>query len=125
METIVMIGLTVFIVICILLICYVNTYNYFQNYIIRINEAEAFIDTTLRKRFDLLNKSISIIKANISNKKEEVMEVIVKLRSRKLSNFELDRQLYDAINEFNQYKETCEGLKNSETFLKIDERIFR
>lgn len=124
MEYIIMYGLVIFIVVCVLLIWYISTYNYFQNYIIRINEAEAFIDTTLRKRFDLLNKSIGIIKANIKDKKEEVLEIIVKLRSRKLSNFELDRQLYDAINEFNQYKESCEGLKNSETFLKIELGLF-
>lgn len=124
MGTVIMVCLSIFIVICILLIWYVNTFNYFQHYIIRINEAEAFIDTTLRKRFDLLNKSISIIKANLTNKKEEVLEVIVKLRSRKLSNFDLDRQLYEAINEFNRYKETCEGLKNSETFLKIELGLF-
>lgn len=119
-----MYGLVIFIVVCVLLIWYISTYNYFQNYIIRINEAEAFIDTTLRKRFDLLNKSIGIIKANIKDKKEEVLEIIVKLRSRKLSNFELDRQLYDAINEFNQYKESYESLKNSETFLKIELGLF-
>ena len=119
-----MYGLVIFIVVCVILIWYISTYNYFQNYIIRINEAEAFIDTTLRKRFDLLNKSIGIIKANIKDKKEEVLEIIVKLRSRKLSNFELDRQLYDAINEFNQYKESCESLKNSETFLKIELGLF-
>ena len=100
MNTI-MICLVVFIVICIVLIWYINVYNHYQTYIIRINEAEAFIDTTLRKRFDLLNKSIGIIKGNLTNKKEEVLEIIVKLRSRKLSNFELDRQLYEAINEFN------------------------
>lgn len=111
------------IVICILLICYVYIYNIFQTYIIRINEAEAFIDTTLRKRFDLLNKSINIIKANMKSK-EEVLDIIVKLRSQKLSNFELDRKLYDAINEFNKYKETIPELKNNETFLKIELSLF-
>ena len=123
MNTI-MICLVVFIVICIVLIWYINVYNHYQTYIIRINEAEAFIDTTLRKRFDLLNKSIGIIKGNLTNKKEEVLEIIVKLRSRKLSNCELDRQLDEAINEFNKYKETCEPLKNSETFLKIELGLF-
>ena len=44
--------LIAFIAVCLLLIWYVNIYNNYQNYIIRINEAEAFIDTTLRKRFD-------------------------------------------------------------------------
>ena len=58
------------IAICLLLIWYINIYNHFQSYIIRINEAEAFIDTTLRKRFDLLNKSVGIIKSNLKTKKD-------------------------------------------------------
>ena len=111
------------IVICLILICYVHIYNVFQTYIIRINEAEAFIDTTLRKRFDLLNKSIGIIKTN-TDSKEEILGIIAKLRSQKLSNFELDRKLYDAINEFNNYKESIEELKNNEAFLKIELGLF-
>lgn len=102
-----------------LLIWYANIYNKFQSFIIRINEAEASIDTVLRKRFDLLNKSIHIIQKTLETEKD-VLEIIVKLRSRKLSNFELDRQLYDAINEFNEYKETHKELLKSENFVKID-----
>ena len=109
--------------ICLLLILYVNIYNHFQSYIIRINEAEAFIDTTLRKRFDLLNKSVGIIKSNLKTKKE-VLPMIKDLRSQKFSNFELDRKLYEAINEFNEYKESMQELKNSETFLKIELGLF-
>ena len=106
-----LIYILVFIIItCVLLIWFINTYNHFQNYIIRINEAETNIDSILRKRFDLLNKSIGIIKANI-NVDNDIMEVIVKLRSRKLTNFELDRILYEAINEFHQYRENYEELK--------------
>lgn len=111
------------IIICLLLICYINIYNMFQSYIIRINEAEAFIDTTLRKRFDLLNKSVNIIKVNTKTK-EEVLGIVAKLRSQKLSNFDLDRKLYDAINEFNKYKETYEELKNNEEFVKIELGLF-
>ena len=109
--------------ICLLLIWYVNIYNHFQSYIIRINEAEAFIDTTLRKRFYLLNKSVVIIKSNLKTKKE-VLPMIKDLRSQKFSNFELDRKLYEAINEFNEYKESMQELKNSETFLKIELGLF-
>lgn len=111
------------IVICLILICYVHIYNIFQTYIIRINEAEAFIDTTLRKRFDLLNKSIGVIKKN-SQSKDDILKSLTKLKSQKLSNFELDRKLYDAINEFNEYKESIEELKNNEEFLKIELGIF-
>lgn len=109
--------------ICIILslfaIWYITAYNKYQGFVVRLNEAEANIDTTLRKRFDLLNKSISIIKANTETE-EEVLENIVKLRSRKLTNFDLDRQLYDAINDFNSYKENYPALMKSESFIKID-----
>lgn len=113
-----MYGLTVFILICIILIWCINVYNKFQTYIIRINEVENNIDSVLRKRFDLLNKSIGIIRAIDDSK--EVLEIIVKLRSRKLSNFELDRQLYEAINEFHLYKNSIDELENNESFMKID-----
>lgn len=105
-----------------LLIWYINIYNSFQNNIIRINEAESFIDTTLRKRFDLLNRSIEIIKSNI--KDEEVLTIINELKKEKLSNFDLDRKLYDAINEFNGYKERNEELATNEAFIKIELGLF-
>ena len=113
--------LIILIIICLILIWYVNTYNKYQSLIIKINEAEANIDSVLRKRFDLLNKSIHIIKTNADlDEKEEVLEEIVKLRSRKLSNFDLDRKLYDGINEFHQYKEKYDVLKTCESYLKIE-----
>ena len=115
---IVMYGLLVFIVICLILIWIINTYNKFQSLIIRINESEACIDTTLRKRLDLLNKSIGIIEEN--TKEKNILEIINKLRSKKLTNFDLDRQLYDAINEYQRYKEKYNELKNNTDFLKID-----
>jgi len=108
----------VVILVGILLIIFAEIYNKFQTYIIRINEAEADIDSVLRKRFDLLNRSVSVIRGNIETDKE-VLEIIVKLRSRKLTNFELDRILYEAINEFNTYKEEYPSLNKVETFLKI------
>lgn len=118
MNTIIVI-LSIVIVICLILILLVATYNHFQDYIIRINEAEVNIDAVLRKRFDLLNKSIGIIKANIKTE-DEILELIVKLRSKKLTNFELDRNLYDAINEFHTLKETYPELQTCGEFVKIE-----
>lgn len=117
--TVFMYILMICIVLCLLLIWYITTYNHFQSFIIRLNEAEASIDATLRKRFDLLNKSISIIKAN-AEIEEDILENIVKLRSRKLSNFDLDRELYNAINEFETYKEKFPVLQTSESFVRIN-----
>ena len=114
--------LVLIIIACILLICYISIYNNYQNNIIRINEAEAFIDTTLRKRFDLLNKSIEIIKSNSND--ENILNVIEEIKTMKLSNFELDRKLYDAINEFDRYKEQISELSNNESFVKIELGLF-
>lgn len=116
---IVIVTLSIVIVVCLILILLVATYNHFQDYIIRINEADVNIDAVLRKRFDLLNKSIGIIKTNI-NSEEEILEDIVKLRSKKITNFELDRNLYDAINEFHTIKEKYPELQTNEEFMKID-----
>ena len=117
--TIAITTLSVVIVIGLILILLVATYNHFQDYIIRINEADENIDSVLRKRFDLLNKSIGIIKANIETE-EEILDIIVKLRSKKLTNFELDRNLYIAINEFHVIKEKYPELQTNEEFMKID-----
>ena len=114
--------LLLIITISVCLVVFVTTYNHFQDYIIRINEAEESIDAVLRKRFDLLNKSIGIIKAN--TKEENVLEIVKDLKSKKITNFELDRKLYDAINEFNEYKEKYDKLKTNESYLKIDINLF-
>ena len=51
MLDMVMYGLMILIVICIILIWYVNVYNKFQEYIIRINEVESNIYNILIKIF--------------------------------------------------------------------------
>ena len=118
MNTIV-ITLSIVIIVCLLLILLIATYNHFQDYIIRINEAEVNIDATLRKRFDLLKKSIGIIKSNIDTDKE-ILNMISKIRSQKLTNFELDRSLYDAIDEFHTLKEEFPKLQTCKELIKIE-----
>lgn len=111
--------LSTIIVVGVLLIILASIYNRFQDYIIRINEAEVSIDAVLRKRFDLLNKASSIIKNN-AKEEQNIIEMISKLRSKKLTNFELDRNLYEAINEFHIVKDKHEELQTNEKFLKIE-----
>jgi len=110
--------LTGCIVVCVFLIWFISTYNKFQEYVIRINEAEANIDSTLRKRYDLLNKAIGIISANTNL--TNVLIKIPELKTKKLSNFELDRELYESINEFSFIKEENPDLLTNEEFLKIN-----
>ena len=116
---IIIVTLSIIIVVCIILIVLISIYNHFQDYIIRINEADVNIDAVLRKRFDLLNKSIGIIKENTKTE-DDVLGMIEKLRSKKLSNFELDRNLYEAINEFQMLKEKYPKLQTCEELVKID-----
>lgn len=102
-----------------ILIMIISTYNHFQDYIIRINEAEVNIDAALRKRFDFLNKSVGIIKNN-TDTEEQILEILEKIRSKKLNNFELDRHLYEAINEFHALKEKYPKLQNNKEFIKTE-----
>ena len=117
------VSLSIITIICAILLTFTIYYNRIQDCIIRINEAEVNIDSVLRKRFDLLNKSITIIK-NTTKTEDEILDIIVKLRTKKITNFELDRTLYDAINEFNSYKEKYKELKNCEEYLKIEINLF-
>lgn len=123
--TFIYILLTIIVIICLFLIFIITTFNKFQEDIIRINESEASIDSVLRKRFDLLNKSVEIISKELNSNiteeenKIEVMHTIVQLRSKKLDNFELDSQLYFSIDEFQKYAEEIDTLKKNKEFMKI------
>ena len=120
-------GLMICIFIIIVLACaiavfYATIYNKFQEYIIRINEVESMIDTYLRNKYDLINKSIPIIKGNIKSEKE-IFGEIVKLRSRKIGNFELYRILTHASNELNGLKTEFPDIEKSEEVKKILKQI--
>lgn len=122
MDLLVIILLSIIIFICIIVAFYTYLYNKFQDVIIRINEVEATIDTNLRNKYDLLNKSISIIKGNVEIK-NDIFDEIVKLRSRKISNFDLDRKLILAFNEFNSLKDKHKELNKSDELNKIEKDI--
>ena len=95
------------------------TNNHFQEYIIRINEAEVSIDSVLRKRFDLLNKSVDFIKEVTKvEDTSSILPTIIKLRSQSVSNIELDKELYPAIEEFQAYANQYEDLKKNEGYVK-------
>ena len=114
MDLLILILFTIVVFICIIIAVYTFIYNKFQDVIIRINEVEASIDTNLRKKYDNINRSVSIIKANI-DVKSDVFDEIIKLRSRKISNFDLDRKLVQAYNELlNVREENKKTIKSDE-----------
>lgn len=117
MEKYIYIGTSLFFVILVV-IWLISTYNNFQGFIIRINEAETNIDSALRKKYDLLSKAISIIKSITDL--ENVLDKINDLKNVKITNFELDRKLCELMLEYHYLKEEYPKLKNNEEFIKLD-----
>jgi len=113
---------SIIIFISLILIWYILVYNKFQRLIICINEAEINISSALDKRFDLLNRAINIIKGNVKIDKE-ILENIIKLRSRKLSDFEMDKELDEATNQFYMLQDEYPDLNKSNNFIQLCESI--
>ena len=61
-----------------LLILYIHLYNKINESIIRIEEAESRIDNNLRDKYDLLNRSISLIRNKIDLPQDTFKEIILK-----------------------------------------------
>lgn len=93
--------------------------NNFENYNIRVTEAETNIEATLNKRFDLLNKSNEVIKKEL-NTEDEALKTVTNMRSSKLNNFELDEKLYEAMEEFYNYSDEYLELKNNDEYTNIE-----
>lgn len=104
---------------CLIFVFLSTTFSNYQECVIRINEAEVNIDNVLKKRFDLLNKSIDVIK-NITEIDNEILPTIANIRSQKLNNYELDKELYKAIEEFHEYSENNVVLKENDEYTKIE-----
>ena len=122
MEALLIVIFIIILLVCIIAIFYAKIYNRFQDYIIRINEVESMIDNNLRSKYDLLNRAIPIIKSSIS-KDREIFEEIIKLRSRKLGNFELYRVLVRASLEFGALREEYPDIDKSSEIKKIRSQI--
>ena len=104
------------------LIFYIHLYNKINESIIRIDEAESRIDNNLRDKYDLLNRSISLIRNKIELEPDTFKEII-KLRARKISNFDLDRILVKSYNEFLSIYEANLKLRESDEIFKVSRQL--
>lgn len=126
MDTLILILFILIIVICIIFGIYTTLYNKIQDFIIRINEVEMILDNNLREKYDNINKCVSLIKGNPTINKEidkKMFEEIVKLRTKKISNFDLDRKLIEANNSFITLKERYKELKENKDIILITQKI--
>ena len=126
MDTLMLILIAIIIVMCIIIGLYINYYNKLQDYVIRINEVELNLDNNLREKYDNINRCVSIIKNNEYIDEEidkKMFEEIIKLRTRKISNFDLDRKLVSANNNFITLKNKYKELKNNKDIINITKKI--
>ena len=126
MDTLILVLAAIIIMTCIIIGIYINYYNKLQDFIIRINEVETILDNNLREKYDNINKSVSIIKNSDfidEEKDKKLFEEIIKLRTRKISNFDLDRKLVEANNNFIILKDKYKELKNNKDIINITKKI--
>jgi len=93
-------------------------YNKFGELIIYINEGEQNIDEALRKKFDLLNRLINVINGNVENVNDK-FDDFIKLRGKKLTNFDMDRKLVACSVIFYEIGEAHKELKNIKNYTKM------
>lgn len=103
-------------------ILYIHLYNRMQESIIRIDEAESRIDSNLRDKFDLLNRTVMLIKSKIELDPEAFKDLI-KLKGRKISNFDLDRNLVKLHDEFISVFDTNTSLRESDEIFKAYKQL--
>lgn len=122
MNTFLIVLFIIIILIILTLIYYIYLYNKFNETIIRVDEAESRIDNNLRDKFDLLSRCASLIRTKIKLD-DDAFKDIVKLRSKKISNFELDRMLVKCYNEFLTIYEDNKELRESDEIFKASRQL--
>lgn len=104
--------LLLIIILGIIALCYVITYNNLVNYKIKIEKAEGIIDENLRKKYDLIAKMNIAIKKVVT--KKDYLKDYIDLKDKRISNYELDRKLTEAMNIILEVKNDYSELNNKD-----------
>ena len=104
--------LVLIIIVGIIAIAYVITYNNLVNYKIKIEKAEGIIDDNLRQKYDLIVKMNIAIKKVVT--KKDYLKDYIDLKDKRISNYELDRKLTEAMNIILEVKNDYNELDNKE-----------
>ena len=104
--------LILIIIVGFLAILYVITYNNLVNYKIKIEKAEGIIDENLRQKYDIIAKMNIAIKKVVT--KKDYLKDYIDLKDKRISNYELDRKLTEAMNIILEVKNDYNELDNKE-----------
>lgn len=114
----------VLVVVFIIVIWYVSTYNGIKALGIKVDEGLSGIDVALTKRYDTLTKLLDVVKGYQKHEKEILLEVI-KLRSgmsmaeRNAANTQMDQ----AASQIKLLAEAYPELKSSNNFVQLQNSI--
>ena len=103
-------------------ILYISYYNKMQFLKTKIEKAESKNDETLRKRYDMLLKGDSIIKSSLNDGKEYFKDYL-KLKEKKITNFEMDRKLKEAFNTLSKFKYDYPELQSNKELKDLSNSI--
>ena len=126
MDGLMLILLCIIVAACLLFGIYMHLYNSIQDYIIRINEVESIIDTNLRNKYDQINKEVAIVKNDEKLNAEinlKEFDDLIRLKNKKISNFDMDRKLIEANNNFESLKRKHEALNELKDLKAISKKI--
>ncbi len=104
--------LIIVIMVAILAMIYINSYNNLQYLKTKIEQAESIIDEALREKYDAIVKINSLIKKELKTKKEYLKD-INGLKDEKISNFDFDRRLIEYQNIISDLIMDHEKLENN------------
>lgn len=110
--------LIIIIILGIIGIVYINAYNKLQFLKTKIEQAENIADESLRAKYDNIVKINGIIKKTLKSKKDYLKEYI-DLKDKKISNFELDRELIEAMSTIESLINDHEKLENNHDIQEI------
>ena len=125
-------NLTSFILILIIIvgtiiIVYATVYNNLIIYKLKIEKAEGTIDEALRNKYDCIVRLNNLIKKVVT--KKDYLKEFIDLKDKRITNYDMDRKLTEAVNIIidvkNDYSEldTKEFNKELKTINKINEEL--
>lgn len=104
--------LIIIIVLGIIGLIYVISYNNLVEYKIKIEKAEGLIDDSLRQKYDKITELNSLIKKVVT--KKDYLKEYIDLKDKRISNYELDRKLTEAMMLIKEVKNDYEELDNKD-----------
>ena len=95
-----------------LIIIYATIYNKIMIYKTKIEKAEGIIDESLRAKYDAICRINTYVKKIVT--KKDYLKEYIDLKNKKISNYDLDRKLTEAVNTIMELKNDYSDLDSKE-----------